>query len=210
MRIALIGATGYVGAAVCSRLVADGHKVTRLVRTPNAADLVNELVTTVAGDALDAKALEHTATGVDAVVHALGVGGRGDGRDTTLFSDSIRLTLTAMDRAGVKRIVCLSNVGAGGSGGMLANRIVIPIFLRWLRPIIADKDRMETLLAASDSDWTSVRLPNVVDGPDTALATNTDGGGLKHRINLDAAARFLVEQLSSGDHRSTAVCVANR
>ena len=209
MRVALIGATGYVGTAVCSRLVEDGHHVIRLVRNPDLTEATNE-VSTVSGDALDGDALDRTVAGVDAVIHALGVGGRGDGTDTTLFSDSVRLTLAAMDRNDVRRIVCLSNMGAGGSGGAFANRFVIPVFLRWLRPIIADKDRMEALLAASHADWVSVRLPDVVDGPDTALITNADGRGLKHRINLSAAARFLVEQVEIDEHVRTAVCVANR
>jgi len=210
MRVALIGATGYVGKAVCAHLVDDGHHVIRLVRNPDLTEATNELVFTVAGDALDGDALDRTIAGVDAVIHALGVGGRGDGTNTTLFSESVRLTLAAMERHHVRRIVCLSNIGAGGSGGAFANRFVIPIFLRWLRPIIADKDRMEALLAASDTDWVSVRLPNVVDGPVTALVTNADGRGLKHRINLAAAARFLVEQLGTDEHVRAAVCVANR
>ena len=210
MRVALIGATGYVGTAVCARLVDNGHHVIRLVRTPTATEATNGSVSTVAGDALDGDALDRTVAGVDAVIHALGVGGRGDGADTTLFSDSVRLTLAAMERNDVRRIVCLSNIGAGGSGGAFANRFVIPVFLRWLRPIISDKDRMEALLAASHADWVSVRLPNVVDGPDTELVTNADGRGLKHRINLAAAAGFLVEQVGTDEHVRAAVCVANR
>jgi uncharacterized protein YbjT (DUF2867 family) len=210
MRVAVIGATGYVGKALCARLFDDGHHVIRLVRNPDPSEATNESVDTVIGNALDGDALNRTVAGVDAVIHALGVGGRGDGADTTVFSDSVRITLSAMERNDVRRIVCLSNVGAGGSGGAFANRFVIPIFLRWLRPIIADKDRMEALLEASDADWVSVRLPNVVDGPDTELVTNADGHGLKHRVNLSAAARFLIEQLGTDEHLRTAVCVANR
>jgi uncharacterized protein YbjT (DUF2867 family) len=210
MRVAVIGATGYVGKTLCARLVDDGHHVIRLVRNPDPSEATNESVDPVIGNALDGDALNRTVAGVDAVIHALGVGGRGDGADTTVFSDSVRITLSAMERNRVRRIVCLSNVGAGGSGGAFANRFVIPVFLRWLRPIIADKDRMEALLEASDADWVSVRLPNVVDGPDMALVTNADGHGLKHRVNLSAAARFLIEQLGTDEHLRTAVCVANR
>lgn len=210
MRVALMGATGYVGATVSARLVGEGHDVIRLVRNPDLADAGTAAVSTVTGDALDGGAVDRTVASADAVIHALGLGGRGDGSDTTVFSDSVRLTLNAMKRNGVRRIVCLSNVGAGGSGSGFANRLVIPVFLRWLRPIIADENRMEMLLAASDTDWVSVRLPNVVDGPDTAVVANVDGSGLKHRINLAAAARFLVEQLGTDDHVRAAVCVANR
>jgi nucleoside-diphosphate-sugar epimerase len=83
--------------------------------------------------------------GADAVIHCLGIGGKGDGKPTTLISDSVRLVLEAMQSHGVPRIVCMSNVGAGGSGSWFANRFVIPLFLRWLLPIIEDKNRMEAL-----------------------------------------------------------------
>jgi uncharacterized protein YbjT (DUF2867 family) len=39
MRVALIGATGYVGQSVCARLVADGHHVIRFVREPGGRGL---------------------------------------------------------------------------------------------------------------------------------------------------------------------------
>lgn len=210
MQVALIGATGYLGSAVCDRLLEEGHHVARLVRTPDPAAPAVDGLTTVAGDALDGAALTRALAGADAVIHALGLGGRGDGSATTAFSESARLTVEAMARNDIHRIVCLSNIGAGGSGSALANRFVIPVFLRWLQPIIADKDRMEAVLADSGMDWVSVRLPNVVNGPDTALVASPDGRGLKHRINLTAAARFIVEQIHPEAPGRTAVCVANR
>ena len=90
----------------------------------------------------------------------------------------------------------MSNVGAGGSGTWLYNRVVVPIFLRWLKPIIADKDRMENFLKESDLDWTSVRLPNIVEGPARPIQASESGKGIGISITATSTAAFLLQQIS--------------
>lgn len=66
MKVAVTGATGFVGAALVARLLAGGHAVTRLVRrAPRARD---EVAWDPARGALDPRALD----GVDAAVHLSG------------------------------------------------------------------------------------------------------------------------------------------
>ena len=72
--------------------------------------------------------VEACVRGADVVIHCLGVGGKGDGKPTTLISDSVKAALTAMQKHGVPRIVCMSNVGTGGSGLWLVNRVLVPPF----------------------------------------------------------------------------------
>ena len=60
--------------------------------------------------------VERCVRGADAVIHCLGIGGTGDGSPTTLVSDSVKVVLAAMKSHGVPRIVCMSNIGVGGSG----------------------------------------------------------------------------------------------
>ncbi|MFM8628726.1 MAG: NAD(P)H-binding protein, partial [Candidatus Limnocylindrus sp.] len=129
----------------------------------------------------------------------LGIGGKGDGKASTLVSESVGLVIDEAVRSGVKRIVCMSNVGAGGSGPWLYRRIVLPIFLSWLRPIIADKDRMEELLRSSGLEWVSVRLPNIVDGPGRPIRASASGAGLSLSITAASVAEFLVGQVSSSE-----------
>jgi uncharacterized protein YbjT (DUF2867 family) len=147
--------------------------------------------------------------GADAVIHCLGIGGKGDGKPTTLISDSVRLVLEAMQSHGVPRIVCMSNVGAGGSGSWFANRFVIPLFLRWLLPIIEDKNRMEALLRASSIEWVSVRLPSIVEGPDTPLRVSDNGRGIGLSITSESAARFLLEQVRSNEYLRSTPSISN-
>jgi hypothetical protein len=93
----------------------------------------------------------------------------------------------------------LANVGAGGSGTWFANRIVIPLFLRWLLPIIEDKDRMEAALRASSVEWVSVRLPNIVEGPERPLRMSADGRGIGLSITAASTARFLLDRATGSE-----------
>jgi nucleoside-diphosphate-sugar epimerase len=147
--------------------------------------------------------------GSDVVIHCLGIGGKGDGQPTTLISDSVKVVIDAMSKHGVPRIVCMSNVGAGGSGTWFANRIVIPLFLRWLLPILEDKDRMEAALRASSVEWVSVRLPNIVEGPEKPIRVSSDGRGIGLSITAASTGRFLLARATGTDFLGATPSISN-
>ena len=76
---------------------------------------------------------------------------------------------------------------------------MIPLFLRWLRPIIEDKDRMESALRASSVEWVSVRLPNIMAGPEKPLRVSADGRGIGLSVTAASTARFLLQQVTSSE-----------
>ena len=209
MKLALFGATGLTGGLVLSQALEQGHEITALVRDPSRVSLRHPRLTVLGGSPTDASDVDRCVQGADAVIHCLGIGGKGDGKPTTLVSDSVTVVLAAMVKHGVPRIVCMSNVGAGGSGTWFANRIVLPLFVRWLLPIIEDKDRMEAALRASSVEWVSVRLPNIVDGPEKPLRISKDGRGIGLSITASATARFLLEQVSSSEWVRSTPSVSN-
>lgn len=209
MKLALFGATGLTGGLVLSQALEQGHEVTALVREPGRVSLSHSRLTVLGGSPTGSEDVERCVRGADAVIHCLGIGGKGDGRPTTLVSDSVKVVLAAMAKHGVPRIVCMSNVGAGSSGTWFANRIVLPLFVRWLLPIIEDKDRMEAALRASSVEWVSVRLPNIVEGPDRLLRTSTDGRGIGLSITAVSTARFLLQQVTSSDWVRSAPSISN-
>jgi 2-alkyl-3-oxoalkanoate reductase len=63
------GATGFVGAAVVREMVAAGHRVTALVRTPERARLLPAGVHPVIGDMLRPETYRDAAAAAEAVVH---------------------------------------------------------------------------------------------------------------------------------------------
>ncbi len=197
MRLAVFGATGLTGGHVVRQALEDGHDVSALVRDPARIARSHPRLTVLAGRPTTRDDVDRCVAGADAVIHCLGIGGRGDGRPTTLVSDSVKVVLASMATHGVRRIVCMSNVGAGGSGTWISHRIVIPLFLRWLIPIIEDKDRMEAALATSAVEWVSVRLPQIVDGEERPVRISKDGRGLGLSITASSTARFLIEHTTS-------------
>ena len=71
MRLFLTGGTGYVGSAVLDALVRHGHHVDALVRTPEAASLVQARGGhPVPGDLVNAESWRVAAGSADGVVHA--------------------------------------------------------------------------------------------------------------------------------------------
>lgn len=209
IKLAVFGATGLTGGLVVSQALEDGHEVTALVRDPRRVSLSHPRLTVIGGNPVEPSDVERCVHGADAVIHCLGIGGKGDGAPTSLISDSVRVTLAAMEKHHVPRIVCMSNVGAGGSGSWFANRVVIPLFVRWLRPIIEDKDRMEADLRASAATWSSVRLPNITDGPERPLRISADGRRIGLSITAASAARFLLDQATAPELVDSTPSISN-
>ena len=197
MKIAVLGATGLTGARVVALALEEGHDVVALTRNTSRFPFVHERLTVVEGDASSHADVQKVVRGVDAVVHCLGIGGKGKGQSTSVVSDSVKVVLDEMERASVSRIVCMSNVGAGESGSWFYRRVILPLFLGWLRPIIADKNVMEAALRNSAAEWVAVRIPNIVEGPWKPVRSSESGQGIGISITASSVARFLLEQTIS-------------
>jgi uncharacterized protein YbjT (DUF2867 family) len=112
MKVAVIGATGYVGGRLVPELLAAGHDVRCLVRSPERLDRVpwRSDVDVVRADVLDPESLEIAMGGIEAVyylVHAMGHSGDFEQTDR----DGAERTRVAAERAGVSRIVYLGGLG---------------------------------------------------------------------------------------------------
>jgi hypothetical protein len=55
----------------------------------------------------------------------------------------------------------------------------------------------------------SVRLPNIVEGPDKPLRVSANGRGIGLSITAESAARFLLEQVGSHEHLCSAPSISN-
>ncbi len=209
MKIALFGATGFTGVSVLKLALEAGHEVKALVRNPAKVTMEHERLTLVKGDALSKDDIERLLDGTDVVLHCLGVGGKGNGKPTTLVSDSVRLVTEVMEARAMRRLVCMSNVGAGGSGKWWVNKLVVPAFLRWLQPLIDDKDRMEAQLRQTDLEWVALRLPNIVEGPAKPVKTCPDGKRISLSITTDSVAQYMLELAQASAIADPTVSVSN-
>lgn len=112
MKVAVIGATGYVGGRLVPRLLEDGHEVRCLARNPNRlADVEwRPAVDVVEADVLDPSTLDGAFESVDAIyylVHAMAKAGDFEEADR-LGAENTRL---AAEAAGVSQIVYLGGLG---------------------------------------------------------------------------------------------------
>ena len=142
MKVLVLGATGSVGRHIVRLGIERGHELTALVRYPKKLKSWESRIDVVKGDALDKDAVERAVRGQEAAIYALGV--RTLGR-TTLFSESTRILIEALERNKAKRLVCITGVGAGdtkGHGGFLYDRILLPLITR---RVYEDKDAQEAL-----------------------------------------------------------------
>jgi len=161
MHIALIGATGFVGAAVLSTLLQRGHQVTALVRDP--ARLAPRPGLTVAvADAYDADAIAAAVRGLDAVVSAFNPGWG----DPALYDNFMRGSAAierGVEASGVRRLLVV-----GGAGSLFVapgvQLVDTPAFLDHVPPNIvpgakAARDALAALRANSVLNWTFISPP---------------------------------------------------
>ena len=139
-----------------------------MARSANAIRLHDPSLEKQDGDALDQHTIERALVGVDAVIQTLGVsptpelifGG------TRLFSVATRILVNAMEASTVRRLICVTGLGAGdsrGRGGLLYNAI----FYLILGSVYADKDAQEWIIRRSRLEWTIVRPTVLTTGPRT-------------------------------------------
>lgn len=198
MKVLVLGATGGTGRLIVREAAAKGHSVAALVRSKAKADLAGAEL--VVGDARDEGALSRALDGCDGAISSLGTG-MSLFRKMTLLSTATRALVEAMGARGVRRLVCITGLGAGdsrGHGGFVLDNIVLPLFLR---TIYEDKDRQEEVVRASDLDWVLVRPMVLNDKPAMGqVRATTDLSGIHGgEIARGDVAKFVVEQLTSDE-----------
>lgn len=110
MKLALIGASGFVGAAVLQEALGRGHQVTGIVRNPTKLPQ-HPALNAVAGDAYNAEALAAHLKGHDAVIHAFNPGwGTADIRER--FIQGSQAIIAASKQADVQRLLVVGGAGS--------------------------------------------------------------------------------------------------
>jgi putative NADH-flavin reductase len=213
MKVIIFGATGFSGQAILAEAIKQGHEVTVLVRDSSKVKINHNNLRIVEGNVLDSQKVAFVIQNQEAVIQCLGVGGKGDGKPTTFISDAMKIIVDEMQKQNIKRLIALSNVGAGNSIAFqpwFFTKIILTYFMKWLKVIIDDKNRMEPIIMNSNLNWTIVRCPNIVDKPAKGKYKATlDGKGLKLSITLDDLSKFMVGQLKETTFNKQAPCVSN-
>jgi uncharacterized protein YbjT (DUF2867 family) len=195
VKFLLLGATGGTGRQIVREASTKGHSVVALVRSSaRAQDLSG--VELVEGDARDST-LDRALDGCSGVISTLGTS-LSPFKEVRLLSTATEALVKAMSTRQIRRLVCITGLGAGdsrGHGGFLFDALFFPLLLR---KVYEDKDRQEAIVRASDLDWVLVRPTILNDKPATGrVRAETDlsdiHGGTISRADV---ASFVVAQLT--------------
>lgn len=197
MRVLIVGSTGGTGRQLVSQALERGHHVTALARNPARLQIQHENLRVVRGDVLDEAAIDAAVEGQDAVLSALGH--KRWFYPNRILSDGTRNVIQAMEKHGVRRLVCETALGIGRTWwrmGLYYTLFVIPFIL----PLYFwDKHRQEAVIRASSLDWIIVRPGALTNGPKRGAYRHGPGIGnplWTVRISRADVADFMLNQLS--------------
>ncbi|MFI7011708.1 NAD(P)-dependent oxidoreductase [Streptomyces sp. NPDC050145] len=175
MKLTVFGATGGVGQEIVRQALAAGHEVTAVVRDPARFTVTGDRLEVFRADLRDPEALRPAVAGRDAVLSGLGARRKADAGVAARLT---RAVLAAMEAEGTRRLVVVSAgpVGPQPADSPLSDRIAMKIVGSVLKDVYVDLAAMEAELAASATDWTSVRPPRLQDKPVTGAYRTVIGG----------------------------------
>ncbi|MBE9241223.1 NAD(P)-dependent oxidoreductase [Synechocystis salina] len=197
MKLVIFGATGTVGRQAVQQALEQGHTVTAFARNLTKLDIQHPQLRLAQGDVMDSVAVETAIQGQDAVLCVLGAGKQ---LKSTIRSEGTQQIIKAMQQVGVRRLICLSTLGAGESWSNLNFYWKYVMFGFILRQVFADHQRQEALVKSSGLDWTIVRPSALTDGPHTGQYHHSFPSSERNitlQISRADVADFLLKQLSN-------------
>lgn len=204
MKIVVFGASGKTGILIVYQALNQGHEVTAFARQPSKVTIQHKNLRIVQGDILDPEKVQFAVDGQEAVLCALGVDKNKPG---TLLSDGTRNILVAMEKAGVKRLICMSSAGIlGNDSGFWFGKIFMPLFLRH---IFEDKKRQAKVIEESRADWVIIRPTGLTDAPKTNTYKINPGVPTSRSIPRADVADFMLKLLTEKKYDRTLPAISS-
>jgi NADH dehydrogenase len=189
--ILLTGATGVVGSALLTQLLADGHDVRCLVRDPKRLGPDRVRVGLSLADLGDPRGLRHAVRGADTVVHlAAAIRDQPPKRLEEINALGTYRLLRAAEAAGVRRFVFFSAIGAS---------------LHQRTRFFRSKALAEDIVAGADGIETTVLAPSIVYAPHDPWVTMMRRLALLPLMPISGSGRAEFEPLSAGDAAAAAI-----
>jgi uncharacterized protein YbjT (DUF2867 family) len=189
MEVVIAGGHGQI-ALHLERLLADsGHRVRALIRRRDHDSDVREAgAEPVLCDLEHEEDISHYVAGADAVVFAAGAGpGSGPERKRTVDLGGAVKLIDAARRAGVKRYVIVSSIGAEdpAAGG------------EQMRPYLEAKAEADRRVADSGLDWTIVRPGRLTNDDGTGRVLVSEDMSVRGEVPREDVARVLAAVLGN-------------
>lgn len=207
MKIALIGATGFVGSAILKEALERGHSVTAIARHPQKIKPQNKL-TIEKKDVMDSEGLAGILKGNDVVISAYNAGWT----NPDIYNDFLKRSQSIQDsvkKSGVKRYIVI-----GGAGSLFVapnvQLVDTPQFPdEWKPGALAARDYLNILKKENALEWTFVS-PAIEMNPGTpherkgTYRTGLDNpvfdANNKSNISVEDLAVAIVDEVENPKH----------
>jgi hypothetical protein len=180
MKIALIGATGFVGSAILKEALDRGIEVTAIVRNPQKIKGANHL-TIVKGDVMDTDKLAEVFRGNDVVVSAYNAGWT----NPNLYNEFLKGSKSiqeAVKKSGVKRYIVVGGAGSlfVAPGSQLVDSPEFP--QAWKPGALSARDYLNFLREDKELDWTFISPAIEMNEGSPGERTGTYRTGLENPV----------------------------
>jgi len=206
MKIALIGASGFVGTAVLNEAISRGFSVTAIARNPENIKVASNLVSAKKADVFDIDGLASVLKGHDVVISTYNAGWGNPNlyQDFVNGSEAIQ---SAAKKAGVKRLLV---VGGAGSleiapGVQLVDTPQFPA--EYKTGATAARDYLNIIKKETELDWTFLSPailmhPGITDGRTgkyrTALDTPVFDANNESRLSVEDLSVAILDEVEEG------------
>ncbi|MFD0021301.1 NAD(P)-dependent oxidoreductase [Streptomyces sp. NPDC058382] len=202
MRITVFGATGRMGQLLVRQALDAGHEVTAYARTPDKLRITHAKLAVIAGQLDDDGAILEAVRTADAVIE--GVGSE---------SAATRRIITAMNTAGVRRLVVVSTCSVPDPADRPDLKLKALVqFVRTAAPRPwAEVRSAAEAVRASELDWTLVRVAKLNDSQGTGdiKAGHYGLGSVGLSISRADMAAFLLGQVTDTTYLRRAPAISN-
>jgi putative NADH-flavin reductase len=157
MRIAIIGASGQIGAFIRDEALARGHQVTAIVRHPEKITVRNPHLTIVKADILKDK-VDELVKGHEAVISAYNPGWS----NPDIYNEQIKgykAIISGVKKSGIKRLLVVGGAGTleVAPGVQLLDTASFPENIK--SGVLATKETLYMLKKEKELEWTFLSPP---------------------------------------------------
>lgn len=148
MKVAIIGASGFIGSAILNEALNRGHEVTAIVRNPEKITVQHPHLTVKKGDVTNETEVAALVAGNEAVISSYSA------HDKATYLKAIHAIINGTKKAGIKRLIAVSGAGSLeiAPGVQLLDTPEFPA--AWKEGASATRDAFHVIKSTNDLDWT--------------------------------------------------------
>ncbi len=160
MRIAIIGASGQIGAFIRDEALARGHQATAIVRHPEKITAQDPRLTVVKADILKDK-VDELVKGHDAVISAYNPGWS----NPDIYNEQIKgykAIISGVKKSGIKRLLVVGGAGTleVAPGVQLLDTVTFPENIKG--GVLATREVLHMLRKEKELEWTFLSPPSSI------------------------------------------------